>query len=212
MNSGTAKELHDDVELQRALATIGRVYLLRAQSDPNAGDYKKHLRSAEKSFLESLLVCKKLTHLSNTETLDMKARLFLNLGVTYECKEEYELAIKELEKAMTICRHNDFWELLQQCYQTTGLIYANKLNDVLSASRFFNLAINTAERLSENRTIRLCQALQSKSELLIKMSDFYSAKKTLHRAYKLKSPDESDRLNIEKSLKIGNRFLSNFEN
>lgn len=206
LSKGTAKERHEEVEEQRALATIGRVYLLRAQSDPNADEYKKHLRSAEKSFLESLLVCKKLTHLPNTETLDMKARLFLNLGVTYECKGEYDLAIKELEKAMTICRHNDFWELLQQCYQTTGNIYANKLNDVLNASRFLNLAINTAERLSENRTVRLCQTLQSKSELFIIMSDFYSAKKVLYRAYKLKTPDESDRLSIEKNLKIGELF------
>lgn len=133
----------------------------------------------------------------------MSARLFLNLGVTSECKEEYDEAIKYMEKAMSICRLNDFWDLLHQCYVTTGLLYANKLNDTTTALRFLNLAINTAERLSTNRTIRVCQTLQSKSEVLIKMADFQGAKQVLRKAYKMKTTDISDRQAIEKTLKIG---------
>lgn len=44
---------------QRAFATIGRVYLLQAQSSPADSDVKKLLQKAEKNFLESLLICKK---------------------------------------------------------------------------------------------------------------------------------------------------------
>lgn len=134
----------------------------------------------------------------------MTARLYLNLGVTSECKEDYDEAIKHLEKAMSICRYNDFWDLLHQCYATTGLLYTNKLNDNTTALRFLNLAISTAERLSTNRTIRVCQTLQSKSEVLIKMADFQGAKQILRKAYKMKTPDVSDRTAIEKTLKIGN--------
>lgn len=133
----------------------------------------------------------------------MTARLYLNLGVTYECKEKYDEAIKYMEKAMSICRHNDFWELLHQCYTTTGLLYVNKLSDNTTALRFLNLAISTAERLSTHRTIRVCQTLQSKAEVLIKMKDFQGAKQVLHKAYKMKTTDMSDRRAIEKTLKIG---------
>lgn len=137
----------------------------------------------------------------------MTARLYLNLGVTCECKEDYGEAIKHLEKAMTISRHNDFWELLHQCYTTTGILYFTKLNDFTKSLRLLNLAIRTAERLSTNRTVRLCQTLYSKSEVLIKMSDFQGAKQVLHKAYKLKTTDESDRQSIEKNLKIGQFHL-----
>lgn len=133
----------------------------------------------------------------------MQARLYLNLGVTSECQGEYKEAIKNFEKAMSICRHNDFWELLYQCYSTTGQMYANKLNDCTTALRFLNLGISIAERLSTNRTVRVCQALLCKSEVLIKIGDFHGTKQTLRRAYKLKTTDSTDRECIESTLKIG---------
>lgn len=140
----------------------------------------------------------------------MQARLYLNLGITFECKGEYSESIKYFEKAMSICRHNDFWDLLHKCYLDTGLLYNNKLNDNKKALQFINLAINIAERLSTDRTIRLCQTLLAKSEILIKMSDFQGAKQVLHRAYKMKTPDESDAEIIEMNLKIGKTFNCNY--
>lgn len=137
------------------------------------------------------------------EILDMTARLYLNLGVTFECKGDFTEAIKFLEKAMSICRHNDFWDLLHKCYIDAGLLYFNKLNDNTKALQLFHLAINTAERLSTDRTVRLCQTLLSKSEVLIKMSDFQGAKQVLHRAYKLKTSDAGDAESIESNLRVG---------
>lgn len=104
---------------------------------------------------------------------------------------------------MSICRHNDFWELLHKCYLDAGLLYTNKLNDQTKALQLLNLAINIAERLTTDRTIRVCQTLLSKSEVLIKMADFQGAKQILHKAYKLKTPDEGDAESIETNLKIG---------
>lgn len=60
--SETAEELNDNIEKQRARATIGRVYLLRAQSNPSAhgsDEMVKSLKNAEKAFLQSLLICKR---------------------------------------------------------------------------------------------------------------------------------------------------------
>lgn len=58
----TAVELDDKIEQQRAFASIGRVHLLKVQSDPSAHDSEqmvKSVNSAEKAFLRSLLICKR---------------------------------------------------------------------------------------------------------------------------------------------------------
>lgn len=55
----TATDENNKVEQQRAYATIGRVYLLQAQSNPTDAEAMKLLKRAEKHFLESLLICKK---------------------------------------------------------------------------------------------------------------------------------------------------------
>lgn len=133
----------------------------------------------------------------------MTARLYLNLGITYECKEEFNEAIKYFEKAMSICRHNDFWELLHKCYLDEALLYFNKLDDQSKALQLLNSAINIAERLTTDRTVRVCQTLLAKSEVLMKMADFQGAKQILHKAYKMKTPDEGDAESIETNLKIG---------
>lgn len=58
-----AKEQRDLVEMQRAYATLGRSYLLKAE-DENAnsenGDISKNedFKSAERAFLKGLLICK----------------------------------------------------------------------------------------------------------------------------------------------------------
>lgn len=61
--SATAVEQNNKIEEQRAYATIGRVYLTKAQSQLNApektNDLAKSIKSAEKQFLKSLLICKR---------------------------------------------------------------------------------------------------------------------------------------------------------
>lgn len=59
----TAVDENNKIEEQRAYATIGRVYLTKAQSQLNASektnDLAKSIKSAEKQFLKSLLICKR---------------------------------------------------------------------------------------------------------------------------------------------------------
>lgn len=62
-NIATAVNQNNKLEEQRAHATIGRVYLTKAQSQLNApkktDDLAKSIKSAEKQFLKSLLICKR---------------------------------------------------------------------------------------------------------------------------------------------------------
>lgn len=51
------------------------------------------------------------------------------------------------------------------------------------------------------------EALSLKAGILCKMSDFYSAKSILMKAWKLKTPDSSDREEIEKNLKTGKKHF-----
>jgi len=74
--------MRDVVEQQRALATLGRTYFVQAEE--YVGDeknLKQCLRKSEKSYLESLELCNKLSsNITQKEYLEMKARLYLNLG------------------------------------------------------------------------------------------------------------------------------------
>lgn len=197
-----AKEEDDKIEVQRAYATIGRCHLLHGQSFSDLKTSLKPLEKAEKSFIKSLLVCKDLTgKISRIDLLDMQARLYLNLGVTKEHMENYERSVSYTEKAIKICQANDFFELLHQCYITVGLLLHQKQNDSIKSIRFFNLGLEVGERLP-NKTVKMCETLMFKAEVLIKTGDFQSAKQILHRAYKMKTTDKGDSNNIEKLLRV----------
>lgn len=197
-----AKEEDDKIEVQRAYASVGRCHLLHGQSLLDLQTSLKPLEKAEKSFIKSLLVCKDLTgKISRIELLDMQARLYLNLGVTKEHMKNYEKSVSYTEKAIKICQANDFFELLHQCYIAVGLLLHQKQNDSIKSIRFFNLGLEVGERLP-NKTVKMCETLMFKAEVLIKTGDFQSAKQILHRAYKMKTTDKSDSKNIEKLLRV----------
>ncbi|XP_059614206.1 tonsoku-like protein [Phlebotomus argentipes] len=201
-----AQEEKDSIEVQRAYATIGRAYLLKGQNlteKESAAERAKALKDAERAFLKSLSICRELPgKISNTELQDMMARLYLNLSVTKEnCSEEIEKSLEYMTKAIAICKSHDLYELLHQCYMSTGLLYEVKKKDIGNSLRYLNLALDVAQRL-EARTMKICETLLLKSEMLIKSGDYQSAKQTLHRAYKLKSPNEIDRETIEQKLKV----------
>lgn len=57
--SAVAKELKNLVEEQRAMATLGRIYLLQGQSTIDDSEAKISLKAAEKAFMKSLVLCEK---------------------------------------------------------------------------------------------------------------------------------------------------------
>lgn len=130
----------------------------------------------------------------------MEARLYLNLGVTKEYLEDYDETVQYMEKALRLCRENDLFELLHQCYHTTAMFYHLKQEDMTKSLRLLNLAQSVAERLP-NRTVKICETLISKSDIFIKQGDFQSAKQVLRKAYKLKTTIPADKELIEQNLK-----------
>ncbi|XP_037719155.1 tonsoku-like protein [Drosophila subpulchrella] len=199
-----AKRLKNQVEEQRAYATLGRVHLLHGQglADSSASGAMEQLKLAEKSFLRSLLLIKELSgQISKLEQLDMQARCYLNIGVVKEHMEAFQESIEYIDKAIKISKTHDLWDLTHLCYISMSLLYNCKKNDATSALRYCNMALEVAKRLP-NKVKKICETLITKAEILIKAGDFASAKHILTKAYKKNTPDENDRGSIEKQLRI----------
>ncbi|XP_055628739.1 tonsoku-like protein [Toxorhynchites rutilus septentrionalis] len=190
----------DKVELQRAHVTIGRTYLLQGQNLDGTEAAKVPLGEAEKAFLKSLRLSRVLKGVGKLEQFDMEARSLLNLGVTKEHQGYLEEAIDYMQKAMKIAKNNDLLELLHQCYHSSALLFNIKQNNYARALKMLNEALEVASRL-HNKSSKMCETLLIKSDVLIRMGDFQSAKQALRKAYKLKTPVVSDAENVEHQLR-----------
>ncbi len=65
----------------------------------------------------------------------MEARLYLNLSVVKENLEDFDDSIQFMEKSLTLCRKNELFELLHQCYVTAALFYHLRQNENTKALR-----------------------------------------------------------------------------
>ena len=91
------------MEKQRALATLGRTSYLYSHSESEAK--QTLLRQAVDYYLSSQEVCDRLTgtrELSDKELLEMRSRLYLNLGLVCENMEELCAAKDYMQKALGI--------------------------------------------------------------------------------------------------------------
>ncbi|KAI8426427.1 hypothetical protein MSG28_005269 [Choristoneura fumiferana] len=196
-----AKELKNLVEEQRAMATLGRIYLLQGQSSTGS-ESTSSLKAAEKAFMKSLVLCESLNgKINKHELMDMRARLLLNIGVVQEHLGYLEKAVDCINKAVTICSNQDLYDILHQCYITEALLYSNKHKDYTKALSCLNKALEVAKRL-EDKARKMCETLSSKADILCKMSDYQSAKQVLLKAWKVKTPDEEEAELIETNLKV----------
>ncbi|XP_044778841.1 tonsoku-like protein isoform X2 [Drosophila simulans] len=131
----------------------------------------------------------------------MQARCYLNIGVVKEHMEAFQESIEYIDKAIKISKTHELWDLTHLCYISMSLLYTCKKNDATAALRFCNMALEVAKRLP-NKVKKICETLITKAEILVKAGDFASAKQILTKAYKKNTPDENDRVNIEKQLRI----------
>lgn len=122
----------------------------------------------------------------------MQARCYLNIGVVKEHMEDFDEAIVYMEKSLKISKTHDIFELTHMCYVSISLMYHSKRNDATLALRYCNMALDVAKRFSQ-KVKKICETLIIKSEILIKVGDFASAKQILTKAYKKNTPDENDR-------------------
>ena len=76
-----------------------------SQSEEGKAWERELLRGASEQYQRGLKVCEKLVgELSDRELLEMRARLYLNLGLVYEAKEDLLSAKTFMEKALGIAK------------------------------------------------------------------------------------------------------------
>lgn len=132
----------------------------------------------------------------------MQARLYMNLGVTMEQKQQPDDAFSYYETCIKLCKANDLHELQHSCLMASGHAYCLQKDETSEALSQFNAALDIAKRFNDKNE-KMCETLLAKSRLLIKNGDFQSAKQTLKKAYKLNTPNASDKEEIHKNLKVG---------
>nr|CAH7744616.1 unnamed protein product [Callosobruchus chinensis] len=188
----------NDLEKQRALATIGHTYLIWA-SETETGREKK-LESAYKFLMNGLEVAESLRNVNQLEKADMLSRLYTNLGLVKEIQGQYNEAADLIKKSIGICKPHDIYEQLTRNYLSMAGL-CEKIGDNNEAIRNYNLCIDTAKKVKSKAAL-LCTALLAKSELLVKLTEYHGAKTILLKAYKLKGLNDEERKNIGQKLKI----------
>ena len=100
-----ARSAKNLVEEQRALATIGRTWFVYLGSVTDPEEVEESQLEAQSAYLKSLSVCDKLRDsVPEKELLEMRSRLYLNLGLIYESKDDQARAHSFMEKALFIAR------------------------------------------------------------------------------------------------------------
>ncbi|KAL8575935.1 hypothetical protein ACOMHN_027333 [Nucella lapillus] len=179
-----AQECNNQVEMQRALATLGDTYY--TQADVQGTDNSRHLLDqAEKKFLQALRVCSELrgsSTLTESEYMAMRGRLLLNLGLVYDVRGAEKESTEYLQKALTIAKE---WQLEEEQY----LCHFNSANQELRHGQ------PDAAQLSLQQALKLASRLENKlrqKEVFCQMAiasvsggDSKSAKHFLKKAYSL---------------------------
>ncbi|XP_022094570.1 tonsoku-like protein [Acanthaster planci] len=196
-----ARSVKNHVEEQRAQATIGRTFLIQGESmrqdHPNEAIHV--LQKARESFLKSLEVCGLLKGVvSDKELMEMKARLYLNIGLVYDYQGDNGNSAKFIKQAIFIAEKHQLLEDLYRSHCSQGDIY-QRTGESTKAMRSFENAMKVARRLKDKNLES--EALSSSANVFILLGDFHAAKRGLKKAYKLGSQKPEDRELVIRTLK-----------
>ncbi|KAM4865019.1 tonsoku-like protein [Thomomys bottae] len=191
-----AGSLSNYTELQRAWATIGRTHLDiydHCQS-------KDSLLQAQAAFEKSLaIVDEKLEGtLGQRELSEMRTRLYLNLGLTFERLQQMALCNDYFKKSIFLAEQNHLYEDLFRARYNLGAIHwcggqHSQAMRCLEGARECARAMKMRFMESE-----CCVTI---SQILQDLGDFLAAKRALKKAYRLGSQKPSQRAAVCQGLK-----------
>ncbi|XP_045633324.1 tonsoku-like protein isoform X1 [Ursus americanus] len=175
-----AHSLSNHTEVQRAWATIGRTYL----------DIYDHCQSqdtllqAQIAFEKSLaIVDEKLQGtLAKRELSEMRTRLYLNLGLTFESLQQMAPCNDYFRKSIFLAEQNHLYEDLFRARYNLGAIHWRR-GQHSQAMRCLEGARECARILRKELMESECCVLIS--QILQDLGDFLAAKRALKKAYRL---------------------------
>ncbi|KAM3595020.1 uncharacterized protein V6R79_017174 [Siganus canaliculatus] len=195
-----ARSVRDHAEEQRALATIGRTYLFRYESDQS----RKSLEHAEDAFIKSLAIvndCLEGT-VSTREISEMKARLFLNLGLVCDHLGEPKRCSEFIRRSVFIAEKSQLLEDLYRANFNLGNIYfrnEQKSNAVRCLEQAKECARKIKDKFSESECFHCIGKVQ------LSLGDFVAARRSLKKALQLGSQQPLDRQAVKKVFKYADQ-------
>uniref|UniRef100_A0A3P9Q8C0 Tonsoku-like protein n=1 Tax=Poecilia reticulata TaxID=8081 RepID=A0A3P9Q8C0_POERE len=184
-----ARSVGDHAEEQRALATIGRTFLFRYESDQS----KSSLKQAEDAFRKSLAVVDE--RLGGTvperEIREMKARLFLNLGLVCDHLGEQKRCSEFIRRSVFIAEKSQLLEDLYRANFNLGNIFFRN-GEPSSAVRCLEQAKDCARKMKDKFSESECFHCIGKVQL--SLGDFVAARRSLKKALLLGSQQPADKM------------------
>uniref|UniRef100_A0A452HRN6 Tonsoku-like protein n=1 Tax=Gopherus agassizii TaxID=38772 RepID=A0A452HRN6_9SAUR len=193
-----ARALSDHTEQQRAWATIGRTYMFVAES----GQAGEALREAEQAFMRSLAILEEKLQGEGTvpqrELSEMRARLYLNLGLVYDSMKDQAKCSCYIKKSIFISEQTRLYEDVYRAYFNLGNIHLRE-GQHSKAMRCLERARDCAHSMKEKCLESECCA--SIAQVLLSLGDFVAARRSLKKAYVLGSQQPQQRESIRRSLR-----------
>lgn len=195
-----ARSVRDHAEEQRALATIGRTYLFRYESDQS----RKSLEQAEEAFKKSLgIVDDRLEGtVPQRESNEMKARLFLNLGLVCDHLGEHKSCSEFIRRSVFIAEKSQLLEDLYRANFNLGNIYfrnGQHSNSVRCLEQAKECARKIKDKFSESECFHCIGKVQ------LSLGDFVAARRSLKKAVFLGSQQPLDRQTVKKAFKYADQ-------
>ncbi|XP_051872421.1 tonsoku-like protein [Pristis pectinata] len=186
----------NDVEEQRAWATIGRTYLFIYETNQSS----ESLQEAENAFRKSLaIVDTKLEgQVFQHELSEMRARLYLNLGFLFDIMKDPVRCNRYIRKSIYIAEQNKLYEDLYRANVNLGSIHCRN-GEHARAVRWLEAAKECARKMKEKFMESEC--FSSIGQVLLILGDFVAAKRSLRKAFKLGSQLQSEHDTVRRNLK-----------
>ncbi|KAL0969558.1 hypothetical protein UPYG_G00229080 [Umbra pygmaea] len=191
-----ARSVNDHAEEQRALATIGRTFLFRYESDQSM----ESLKQAEDSFRKSKdIVDKELEGtVSAQELSEMRARLYLNLGLVCDHMGEPKRCSEYIRLSVYIAEKNHLLEDLYRANFNLGIIYFRN-GKHSNALRCLEQAKECARKVKDKFMESEC--FHSIGKVQLSLGDMVAARRSLKKAFSLGSQQALDREAVKKAFK-----------
>nr|XP_033497866.1 tonsoku-like protein [Epinephelus lanceolatus] len=195
-----ARSVRDHAEEQRALATIGRTYLFRYESDQS----KSSLQQAEDAFKKSLAIVNDRLEgtVPGREISEMKARLFLNLGLVCDHLGEPKRCSEFIRRSVFIAEKSQLLEDLYRANFNLGNIYFRH-GQQSNAVRCLEQAKECARKIKDKFSESECFHCIGKVQLTL--GDFVAARRSLKKALLLGSQQPLDRQAVKKVFKYADQ-------
>nr|XP_015825417.2 tonsoku-like protein [Nothobranchius furzeri] len=195
-----ARSVRDHAEEQRALATIGRTYLFCYESDQS----KNSLKLAEDAFRKSLaIVDERLGGMvSEREISEMKARLFLNLGLVCDHLGEPKRCSEFIRRSVFIAERSQLLEDLYRANFNLGNIYfrnGQHSNSVRCLEQAKECSRKMKDKFAESECFHCIGKVQ------LSLGDFVAARRSLKKALLLGSQQPADKQAVKKAFKYADR-------